>query len=108
MAKSYKVSKRDNEASICMLGAVIASGGQIIVSREQMDQVRNNRLVVHQTGAGEFVFTAVSRSKHDVCDFCDGLGGYAIVGSKGPGQVCPKCRGAGVMLSPQANDGNAG
>ena len=96
MAKSYKMSKRDNEASLCMLGAVIASGGQIVVSREQMEQVRNNRLVVHQTGRGDYVFTAVSCSKHNVCDLCDGLGGYAIVGSAGPGQVCPGCHGSGV------------
>lgn len=29
------------------------------------------------------------------CDLCDGLGGYAIVGSTGPGQLCPGCNGTG-------------
>lgn len=29
------------------------------------------------------------------CELCDGLGGYAIVGSKGPGQTCPRCSGTG-------------
>ena len=31
------------------------------------------------------------------CELCDGLGGYAITGSTGPGQLCPRCKGSGVQ-----------
>jgi DnaJ-class molecular chaperone len=31
------------------------------------------------------------------CYLCDGLGGYAIVGSKQPGQTCPACSGTGFQ-----------
>ena len=31
------------------------------------------------------------------CYLCDGLGGYAITGSTGPGQVCPVCSGTGFQ-----------
>lgn len=99
MDKEPKLSKAEHDASICMLAAVIAAGGQIVVDKRQFEQVRNHRLMVHKSGTGEIYFTAVSRSKYDVCELCDGLGGYAIVGSTGPGQVCPKCNGAGVNLS---------
>ena len=36
-------------------------------------------------------------AKGDPCELCDGHGGYAIVGSSGPGQVCPRCSGSGVQ-----------
>jgi hypothetical protein len=29
------------------------------------------------------------------CEICEGKGGYAIVGSTGPGQLCPRCKGSG-------------
>ena len=99
MANKVKLSKTEHDASVSMLAAVIASGGQIIVSRESMQQVANHRLAVHTTAWGETVFTAISRSRHNQCGLCDGLGGYAIVGSTGPGQVCPGCNGSGVKLS---------
>jgi len=31
------------------------------------------------------------------CYLCDGLGGYAIVGSTGPGQTCTRCSGTGFQ-----------
>lgn len=99
MAKAVKFNKSEHDASVAMLAAVIASGGQIVVDKRQFEQVRNHRLMVHKSGNGDIYFTAVSRSKYDICELCDGLGGYAIVGSTGPGQVCPKCNGAGVNLS---------
>lgn len=99
MGKAVQRSRPEHDASVSMLAAVIASGGQIVVSKESMEQVANHRLSVHTTGWGETVFTAINRSKHNQCELCDGLGGYAIVGSTGPGQVCPGCKGSGVNLS---------
>jgi hypothetical protein len=32
----------------------------------------------------------------DPCELCDGMGGYAIVGSTEPVQICPRCKGSGV------------
>jgi len=31
------------------------------------------------------------------CDFCDGLGGYGITGSRAPAQVCRRCNGTGKV-----------
>lgn len=100
MAREAEFNKSEHDASVAMLAAVIASGGQIVVDKRQLEEVRNHRLMVHKSGNGDIYFTAVSRNKYDTCELCDGLGGYAIVGSTGPGQVCPKCNGAGVNLSP--------
>jgi len=81
-----------------MLGAVLASGGQICVSREDMQQVGSRRLLTHTNGYGDTFFTAVSDDMR--CQDCDGLGGIAIAGSdkSHPALICQRCRGTGWAL----------
>ena len=87
-----------NEPVEVMVAAVLASGGQIYVSGEDMRQAKKHWLITHQDSFGGTFFTTVSEDNK--CTDCDGLGGIAIVGSdkSRPGSVCQRCRGTGFAL----------
>lgn len=86
------------EAIEMLLAAALANGGQIVISEAAFDLCGSNKLVLHTNSVGELVLTAMAKKSEKVtCDFCDGLGGYGITGSKAPAQVCTRCNGTGKM-----------
>lgn len=87
-----------HESVRVMLAAVLASGGQICVSREYMRQAETNRLLIHTDSFGDTFFTAVG--KDSKCPNCEGLGGIAIAGpdKSHPAAVCQRCRGTGIIV----------
>ena len=86
------------EAIEMLLAAALANGGQLVISQEAFSLCGSNRLVLHTNAVGELYLTAMSKKAEKVqCDFCDGLGGYGITGSKAPAQVCTRCNGTGKV-----------
>jgi hypothetical protein len=69
--------------SLCRNVHIVKSTGAVPGSlRERIGELRR-------------VLERIEDANGQQCELCDGHGGYAIVGSSGPGQVCPKCAGSG-------------
>lgn len=79
-----------------ILALVIAAGGQVHLSVEDMRQISNFFLITHKDSDGGTLLTALSNCVK--CQDCDGLGGIAIAGpdKSHPALICPSCRGTGI------------